>query len=113
MQAIFDFEMAPQRKMKEQFNSIWTSALASVGVEIDWKRLEAALRLERLKYRCFPSEGNELKAFHGLTPAEVKVVICGQDPYHSLEQADGLAFFCEAGRGLAAITAQHRTRVRV
>ena len=87
----------PQRKMKEQFNSIWTSALASVGVEIDWKRLEAALRLERLKYRCFPSEGNELKAFHGLTPAEVKVVICGQDPYHSLEQADGLAFSVKQG----------------
>ena len=31
--------------MKEQFNPIWINALASVGVEIDWKRLEASLRL--------------------------------------------------------------------
>lgn len=85
------------RKMKEQFNSNWTSALASVGVEIDWKRLEATLRLERLSHRCFPSEGNELKAFNGLAPAEVKVVICGQDPYHGLDQADGLAFSVKQG----------------
>ena len=70
--------------MKEQFNPSWINALASVGVEIDWKRLEASLRRERLNHRCFPSEGSELKAFNGLVPAEVKVVICGQDPYHGL-----------------------------
>lgn len=86
-----------QCNMKEQFNSSWISGLASVGVKINWKRLEASLRRERLNHRCFPSEGSELNAFKMLEPAEVKVVICGQDPYHGLGQADGFAFSVKHG----------------
>ncbi|MDK2819968.1 MAG: uracil-DNA glycosylase [Mycoplasmataceae bacterium] len=40
----------------------------------------------------YPSKENRFNAFE-LTPFEnVKVVIFGQDPYHSVRQADGLAF---------------------
>lgn len=47
---------------------------------------------EYQKYRCFPPYKN---IFHALsiTPLDsVKVVILGQDPYHEVNQAHGLAF---------------------
>mgnify|MGYP001369402020 CR=1 FL=1 len=46
---------------------------------------------------CFPKPSNIFKAFN-LTPlTEVKVIILGQDPYHGLGQADGLAFSLKNG----------------
>ena len=47
---------------------------------------------EYSKYRCFPPYKN---IFHALTITplnETKVVILGQDPYHEVNQAHGLAF---------------------
>lgn len=40
----------------------------------------------------FPQYDNIFRAFNLLKPDEVKVVIIGQDPYHGLNQANGLAF---------------------
>ncbi len=40
----------------------------------------------------FPKFENIFRAFNLLTPSEVKVVIIGQDPYHSENQANGWAF---------------------
>lgn len=40
----------------------------------------------------FPKYENIFRAFNLLLPSEVKVVIIGQDPYHGLNQANGLAF---------------------
>ena len=40
----------------------------------------------------FPAYKDIFRAFNLLTPSEVKVVIIGQDPYHGLNQANGLAF---------------------
>ena len=47
---------------------------------------------EYKNYTCFPKYENIFNAFN-LTPInEVKVVILGQDPYHEINQAHGLAF---------------------
>ena len=47
---------------------------------------------KRLHTRIFPAQANVLRALE-LTPlSNVKVVIVGQDPYHQVGQADGLAF---------------------
>ena len=78
--------------MKDKLNVNWINALASVGVDFDWQRLQHLLQAERLRFSCYPAEGNEFKAFDRLSPKDVKVVICGQDPYHGPGQADGLAF---------------------
>jgi uracil-DNA glycosylase len=44
----------------------------------------------------FPSYENIFRAFNLVKPSEVKVVIIGQDPYHGMNQANGLAFsVCE------------------
>ena len=49
------------------------------------------------KKTIFPRYENIFRAFNLLTPDNVKVVIIGQDPYHGLNQANGLAFsVCDA-----------------
>jgi len=40
----------------------------------------------------FPKFDDIFRAFNLLSPNKVKVVIIGQDPYHGLNQANGLAF---------------------
>ena len=57
-----------------------------------YKKLKEFVVSEYEKYTCFPPYKN---IFHALTitPLEkVKVVILGQDPYHEVNQAHGLAF---------------------
>ena len=48
--------------------------------------------LEYKLKRVYPSYENIFRAFNLVKPSEVKVVIIGQDPYHGLNQATGLAF---------------------
>ena len=62
-----------------------------------YQKLKAFVVKEYEMYRCFPPYKN---IFHALTITpldEVKVVILGQDPYHEVNQAHGLAFsvLCE------------------
>jgi uracil-DNA glycosylase len=45
--------------------------------------------------RCFPAQDNLFRALALCPVNKVKVVILGQDPYHTPGQANGLAFSCE------------------
>ncbi len=57
-----------------------------------YKKLKEFVVDEYQKYRCFPPYKN---IFHALTITpldQTKVVILGQDPYHEVNQAHGLAF---------------------
>lgn len=57
-----------------------------------YKKLKEFVVSEYENYTCFPPYKN---IFHALTITplnEVKVVILGQDPYHEVNQAHGLAF---------------------
>ena len=47
---------------------------------------------EYKNYRCFPDYNLIFNAFSLTSPNDLKVVILGQDPYHELGQAHGLAF---------------------
>ncbi len=54
--------------------------------------LKKFLLLEKQRYRIFPP-GNKIFNAYNTTPFDkVKVVILGQDPYHGINQAHGLAF---------------------
>lgn len=62
-----------------------------------YKKLKEAIDKEYQMYRCFP---DYKKIYHALSITkmeDVKVVILGQDPYHEVGQAHGLAFsvLCE------------------
>lgn len=75
------------------------------GIDPDWKdffsgesqkeyffKLLDFLREEYNDYRCWPEKKNVFRVFRELKPQAIKVVILGQDPYHTPYVADGLAF---------------------
>jgi uracil-DNA glycosylase len=51
------------------------------------------VRYEREHHKIWPTEENVFRAFL-MHPSKVKVVILGQDPYHTKDQATGHAFAC-------------------
>lgn len=56
------------------------------------KELQDFVKQERATKEIFPSPENTFRALH-LTPfAKISTVIIGQDPYHTPDVADGLAF---------------------
>lgn len=59
--------------------------------------LGKVLQEERSHFECYPPAGLEFECLRFVLPQDVKVVICGQDPYHSPGQAHGLAFSVAAG----------------
>lgn len=75
----------------------WQDALEGRVESSTWKRVETLLQVARSEGVCYPPEGLELAAFQACTPSAVKVVILGQDPYHGLGQAHGLAFSVSKG----------------
>ncbi len=57
-----------------------------------FKELSEKVRGEYLKGPVFPPPAKVFRAFELTKPEDVKVVILGQDPYHTPGVADGLAF---------------------
>ncbi len=59
--------------------------------------LKGFLEQEYKERQIFPPENEIFTAFHKTLPADVKVVILGQDPYHDENQAHGLSFSVKPG----------------
>jgi uracil-DNA glycosylase len=78
--------------MQVKINESWQKVLQS---EFDQKYFEDLVTKVKLEYSSsmiYPAPGNIFRAFE-ITPLDqVKVVILGQDPYHTPKVADGLAF---------------------
>ena len=89
--------------------------MTDVGVKIapEWKalleeefkkpyfaELSEKVREEYLKGPVFPAPSRVFRAFELVKPEEVKVVILGQDPYHTPGVADGLAFSSQPGNSV-------------
>jgi len=55
-------------------------------------KLMQIISLEYKSKTVFPRYENIFRAFNLVKPSEVKVIIIGQDPYHGINQAHGLAF---------------------
>lgn len=60
-------------------------------------QLKSKIQKEYQQYTCHPDYGKIFHAFSATPLDKVKVVILGQDPYHEVNQAHGLAFsvLCE------------------
>ena len=70
----------------------WQSVLAPEFEKPYWEDLIYFIKREYSQKICFPKEQNIFRAFD-MTPFEnVKVVILGQDPYHTAGVAMGLSF---------------------
>lgn len=82
----------------DRLPSDWRSLLDSIESDLKWQNLvdhihqQETVAREQLGNNIVPRYENVFKALH-LTPVDkIKVVILGQDPYHSPGLAEGLAF---------------------
>ena len=57
----------------------------------------AFVKSEYNENQCFPPENQLFSAFDFCSFDDLKVVIIGQDPYHGLNQANGLCFSVNEG----------------
>ena len=73
-------------------NNDWLDALKGEFSKPYYKKLFETVNQEYRTHRVYPPADDIFNAFH-LTPLkDVKVVILGQDPYHTDGQAHGLSF---------------------
>lgn len=70
----------------------WNKFLAEEKEKEYFKSLMKDINLEYENYTCFPKYENIFHAFDSCEINDIKVVILGQDPYHEVNQAHGLAF---------------------
>lgn len=73
-------------------NKEWSLFLDKELESYTFKNLEQFVVNEYRTKTIFPKFDDIFRAFNLLSPDEVKVVIIGQDPYHGINQANGLAF---------------------
>lgn len=75
----------------------WSEKLSTRFSQEYKKELFSWLEQEYASKTIFPPKEKVFNALNFVTPKNVKVVIIGQDPYHTFGQADGLAFSCHNG----------------
>jgi uracil-DNA glycosylase len=81
-----------------QPKSTWLEAIKEYEIK-SGKRLNSFLdSLEEAGIAYCPARDNVLKCFSYFEVSETKLVILGQDPYHTPGQATGLAFQCSSER---------------
>lgn len=77
---------------EEHLGEEWYSLLSK---EIELPYLKDLLKFVRKEYSSqtiFPKKEDVFNAFELAQPSDIKVVIIGQDPYHTINVAHGLAF---------------------
>lgn len=75
-----------------QLNKKWSLFLDSELQSNYFSKLKIFIQEEYSCKTIYPNFDDIFRAFNLINPDEVKVVILGQDPYHGINQANGLAF---------------------
>lgn len=83
--------------MKEIFKNDWQEILEDEFQKDYYKELRKLLINEYRTHEIFPKATDIFNAFNYTAYSDVKVVILGQDPYHNVGQAHGLAFSVKEG----------------
>jgi uracil-DNA glycosylase len=80
--------------MRDLIPDAWSSAMRAPVSSPSFTHLEDYVRAERNRYpgRIFPAEAEVFAALQRTPLGRVRAVILGQDPYHTLGMAHGLAF---------------------
>lgn len=78
--------------MQVRIHDSWREALAAEWDKPYFRDLAAFIRAEYGSKLVFPPASRIFAAFDSCPFSQVKVVILGQDPYHDVGQANGLAF---------------------
>tara|TARA_B100000482_G_C12569445_1_gene283389 strand:+ start:37 stop:705 length:669 start_codon:yes stop_codon:yes gene_type:complete len=74
-----------KRLLKSEFNSEY------------FKKLISFIKEEYSAFRCYPKGSEIFNAFDCCPINKLKVVVIGQDPYHGINQANGLCFSVNKG----------------
>lgn len=80
-----------------EINNSWDIVLKDVFYGENYLRIREFLKSEYSHYTIFPKATDIFNAFRYTPYENVKVVIIGQDPYHEVGQAHGLAFSVQDG----------------
>lgn len=75
-----------------KINNDWQELLAFEFTKDYFLKLQEFLDEEETKYLILPEKENRYNALKQTSYKDTKVVIIGQDPYHNINQAHGLAF---------------------
>lgn len=78
--------------MNVEIHKSWKPYLQNEFNKPYFKDLADFVKQEYNTYKCFPPGKQIFNAFEHCHYEDVKVVIIGQDPYHSIDQAHGLCF---------------------
>ena len=78
--------------MSNQLPPLWHDLLAHETSTPYWSSLQDFVSAERQVGNVYPPADETFRAFALTAPSDVRVVILGQDPYHSQGQANGLCF---------------------
>lgn len=83
--------------MTVKIEASWLQALAPEFEKPYWSELTEFVRAEYVAGSCFPHPKNVFRAFDSAPFDRVRVVILGQDPYHTPGAAMGLSFSVPTG----------------
>jgi len=78
-------------------DTLWCEVLKSEIQKDYYIKLKAFLESEYINKVIYPPKNNIFNALKFTEPTNVKIVILGQDPYHSKNKANGLAFSVNSG----------------
>lgn len=84
----------------EQAKSGWLRLISEVELDQLLNEVDEKLLMQQIEHEVFPVDGDLFRAFSYSNPDEIKVVIIGQDPYHGVGEANGLAFSVKFGQKL-------------
>ena len=83
--------------MSVKINESWKKLLDSEFNSEYFKNLIAFIKEDYSKETCYPKGSQIFNAFDFCPINDLKVVIIGQDPYHGVDQANGLCFSVNKG----------------
>ena len=78
--------------MNVNIETSWNEELKEEFSKIYFQNLTQFVKDEYKSHKCFPPGKLIFSAFNNTPFHDVKVVIIGQDPYHGINQANGLCF---------------------
>lgn len=83
--------------MNVEIEKSWKFLLKNEFEKPYFEALAAFVKSEYQKHKCFPPGKEVFAAFNHCPLDKTKVVIIGQDPYHGINQANGLCFSVNDG----------------
>lgn len=76
----------------DRLPDVWRDFLVGETSQPYWHELQRFVTTERQQSDVYPPASETFRAFALTSPQDVRVVVLGQDPYHSYGQANGLCF---------------------